>query len=233
MEEDDKAAQHAGDLALVRAVLEGDAAAAAEIEARYRGMLIRILVARGVPANGAEEVVADLISECFGARKSGEIGKARLESYRGQAALSTWLVRAAWNKWLDLRRRDKFHGELPRQADRESVGDAFDSVPSTVEANRLEPDLTRILRAAISTGFASVDPDVMLMMKLIYLHRSNQQAVARMWGWNQSKVSRAMAAARDQIEAKTLAEIRRLDPDLVVEWEDFRELCQLSPATIF
>ena len=43
-----------------------------------------------------------------------------LEKFEGRSSLSTWLIRITWNRWLDLKRRDKFRGELPRYEDDET-----------------------------------------------------------------------------------------------------------------
>jgi RNA polymerase sigma factor (sigma-70 family) len=223
---------YAEDFALAQAALSGDAGAAAEIESRFRGMLVRVLIARDVAPLAAEDVVADMISECFGARKSGTTGKALLASYAGKSALSTWLVRAAWNKWIDSQRRLKFRGELPDGRDDGPAGDPFDRIPDEGPLP-LESDLAQLMRDAVSAGFASLDPEVLLMLKLIYVHRVSQTTVARMWGWNQTRVSRAMTAAREQIMRTTMDEVKRRDPALELEWDDFKELCQLSSEPLF
>ena len=78
---------------------------------------------------------------------------------------------------------------------------------------------------AIREAFDSLGPDVLLMMKLSYLHGVSQAIIARMWQCDQTRVSRLLTAAREQVAAVTMQRIREADSSLKLEWEDFQKLC--------
>jgi len=64
------------------------------------------------------------------------------------------------------------------------------------------------------------------MLRLVYLHDVTQREVGRMWGWHESKVSRCLAQAMAEIEARTQERIRETDPWMELTWEDFLDLCE-------
>ena len=231
--EDESRVKHQEDLDIARRALAGDEEAAKVIATEHQEMMVRFLVARGATQDDAEEVVADMISECFGARKTGDTGRPILESYEGRSALSTWLVTIVLNRWLDFRRRDKFKGELPRYPDDSPETDPFERVADDTGHGALTEDLEALMREALQSAFASLDPEVLLILKLIYQHQVSQQMIALMWRSNQSKISRIISAARDQIREVTLERIRERDPELSLEWTDFLKLCQASEQPLF
>ena len=171
------------DFKLAQAAIAGDSDAASPIESEYRPMLIRVLVARGLPSTDAEDISADIIAECFGGKKGESAAEPLLAKFEGRSALSTWLIRAAWNRWLDLKRRDKFKGELPGsyEPDYEERGDAFDRIAGE-EEHDLDSDLATLMTEAIKNAFASLEPETLLLMKLVYLHKVGQESVARTFG---------------------------------------------------
>lgn len=219
--------KHAEDLELARKALDGDSAAVALFESEYRPTLERVLMARGVERGDAEDLVADIIAECFGAGKKGAMKVRLLEKFEGRSSLSTWLIRTTWNRWLDLKRRDKFRGELPRYDDDEARGvDAFDRIADDHEdEDFIETDLAELMAGAIRDAFASLEPDVLVMLKLSFLHGVSQTEIARMWRCDQTRVSRTLSTARSQIAAETIRAIKAKEPDLEIDWDDFKRLC--------
>ncbi len=83
------------DLDLVAAVLSGDASAFESIMRRHNRLMFR--TARGIvnDDNDAQDVVQEAYLRAFAA----------MRSYRGEAALSTWLARIAINEALSLQRK--------------------------------------------------------------------------------------------------------------------------------
>ncbi len=219
--------KHAEDVDLVQRALNGDGEAVARFEREYRPTLERVLMARGVDRGDAEDLVADIIAECFGAGRKGALDVKLLEKFEGRSSLSTWLIRITWNRWLDLKRRDKFRGELPRYEDDEARGvDQFDRVADEYEdEDFIETDLAELMAGAIREAFASLEPDVLVMLKLSFLHGVSQTDIARMWQCDQTRISRTLTAARAQIAAETMRAIRAADPDLQIDWDDFKRLC--------
>jgi RNA polymerase sigma factor (sigma-70 family) len=151
--------------------------------------------------------------------------KRLLEKFEGRSSLSTWLIRTTWNRWLDLKRRDKFRGELPEfDDDREKGTDRFDRVAAKKDEDFIETDLAELMASAIKQAFASLDPEVLVMLKLSYLHGVSQTVIARMWNCDQTRVSRALSSAREQIAAETMRVLKASDPDLQIDYEDFKRL---------
>jgi len=221
-----KPLKHAADLELVDRAVAGDEEAVREFQEEYQPMLERVMMSRGVDRVDASDLVADVIAECFGAGKKGR-KRPLLEKFEGRSSLSTWMIRITWNRWLDLKRRDKFRGELPTYDDEdERTGDRFDRVRGDDPGEELlDEDLAELMGRAIREAFESLDPDVLLMLKLSYLHGISQTVIARMWQCDQTRVSRSLSSAREQIAAVTMRKIQEADSDLQLEWDDFQKLC--------
>ncbi len=219
-----KPLKFAQDLDLADRAMAGDAVAVREFQDTYRPMLERVLMSRGVDQVQAEDLVADVVAECFGAGKHGQT-RPLLEKFEGRSSLSTWMIRTTWNRWLDLKRRDKFRGELPSyDHEDDRSGDQFDRVAGA-EDNLLDSDLSELMGRAIREAFESLGPEVLLMLKLSYLHGVSQATIARMWQCDQTRVSRTLTAARQQVATYTMKRIRESDAGLQLEWEDFQKLC--------
>lgn len=221
-----KPLKHAADLELVDRAVAGDEEAVREFQEEYQPMLERVMMSRGVDRVDASDLVADVIAECFGAGKKGR-KRPLLEKFEGRSSLSTWMIRITWNRWLDLKRRDKFRGELPTYDDEdERTGDRFDRVRGDDPGEELlDEDLAELMGRAIREAFESLDPDVLLMLKLSYLHGISQTVIARMWQCDQTRVSRSLSSAREQIATVTMRKIQEADSDLQLEWDDFQKLC--------
>lgn len=221
-----KPLKHADDLAMVDKAVNGDDEAVLHFQTEYQPMLERVMMSRGVDKIQAQDLVADVIAECFGAGKKGKT-RPLLEKFEGRSSLSTWMIRITWNRWLDLKRRDKFRGELPAYKDDDDrSGDKFDRVEGEDgNENLLNEDLVDLMGRAIKKGFDSLDPDVLLMMKLSYLHGVSQSDIARMWQCDQTRVSRSLSHAREEIASVTMRTIKEADPTLELNWDDFQRLC--------
>lgn len=221
-----KALKFAEDLDLVDRALRGEAAAVVAFQQDHQPMLERVLMSRGVDKVSAQDLVADIIAECFGAGKNGAT-QPLLEKFEGRSSLSTWMIRITWNRWLDLKRRDKFRGELPTYEDDDGrQGDRFDRIEgAALGEDLLDEDLSALMGRAIRTAFDSLAPDVLLMLKLSYIHGVSQSVIARLWQCDQTRVSRSLTSAREQIAAVTMRTIREADTELEIEWEDFQKLC--------
>lgn len=221
-----KPLKHAADLDLVDRAVDGDEGAVAAFQKEYQPMLERVMMSRGLDKVEAQDLVADVIAECFGAGKKGET-RPLLEKFEGRASLSTWMIRITWNRWLDLKRRDKFRGELPVYEDDEKKGvDQFDRLEGdSLEEDLIDEDLGALMGRAIKSAFDSLDPSALLMLKLSYLHGVSQTVIARMWQCDQTRVSRSLTAAREQIALQTMQFIREADANLELEWDDFQKLC--------
>lgn len=222
-----KALKHAEDLDLTDRAVAGEEAAVKAFQEEYQPMLERVMMSRGLDKVSASDLVADVIAECFGAGKKGET-RPLLEKFEGRSSLSTWLIRITWNRWLDLKRRDKFRGNLPVYTDEDDAGaeDQFDRVEgANLGENLLDDDLSALMGNAIKSAFDSLDPGILLMLKLSYLHGISQSVIAQMWQCDQTRVSRALTSAKEQIAEVTMQTIKEADSSLELEWEDFQKLC--------
>jgi RNA polymerase sigma factor (sigma-70 family) len=211
--------RHEQDLAFVERVLASDPAAAAELRTRYHGKLVGVLRARGANQTEAEDLVADLWTDCFAPRGNRQI---LLTKYQGRCALESWLLTVATHRLVDLKRRQSFRVDVPSSPD--SPDDFFDRRPHPEKATS-EKHLLRLLRDAIKRAFAKQDADAVLMLKLVHLHQLSQREIARMWGWHESKVSRTLDVTRQNVARIILSELKKVDPWLELRWEDFVELC--------
>ena len=212
--------RHEQDLAFVQRVLAVDAAAAAELRSRYHGKLVGVLRARGANQTEAEDLVADLWTDCFAPRGDRAT---LLTKYQGRCALESWLLTVATNRLVDLKRRQSFRVEVPRSSP-DSPEDFFDR-RAHPEKPTSEKPLLNLLRAAIQRAFAKQDDDAVLMLKLVHLHQLSQREISRMWGWHESKVSRTLEVTRQSVAKIILTELKKVDPWLELRWDDFVELC--------
>jgi RNA polymerase sigma factor (sigma-70 family) len=198
--------RHEPDLAFVQRVLAADADAAAELRSRYQSKLVGVLRARGANQTEAEDLVADLWTDCFAPRGNRQT---LLTKYQGRCALESWLLTVATNRLVDLKRRQSFRVEVPASSP-DSPEDFFDR-RAQPEKPTSEKPLLNLLKAAIQRAFAKQDEDAILMLKLVHLHQLTQREISRMWGWHESKVSRTLDVTRQSV-AKIIL-------------EDFVELC--------
>jgi RNA polymerase sigma factor (sigma-70 family) len=219
--------RHEQDLAFVQRVLATDAPAASELRSRYHNKLVGVLRARGANQTEAEDLVADLWTDCFAARENRTT---LLTKYQGRCALESWLLTVATHRLVDLKRRQSFRVEVPAST-ADSPEDFFDRRPQP-EKPASEKHLQQLLRQAIQRAFAKQEPEAILMLKLVHLHQLSQRELARMWGWHESKVSRTLDVTRQNVARIILAELKKVDPWLELRWEDFVELCAGS-ADIF
>ena len=218
--------RHEQDLAFVQRVLAVEAPAASELRSRYHGKLVGVLRARGANQTEAEDLVADLWTDCFAPRANRPT---LLTKYQGRCALESWLLTVATHRLVDLKRRQSFRVDVPSSPD--SPDDFFDRRPQPERVTSEKP-LLNLLRSAIQGAFSTQDPEAVLMLKLVHLHQLTQREIARMWGWHESKISRTLDETRQNVARTILAELKKVDPWLELRWEDFVELCAGS-ADVF
>ena len=187
------ASRYEQDLAFVQRVLVGEPPAASELRSRYHGKLVGVLRARGANPTEADDLVADLWTDCFAPRGNRQT---LLTKYQGRCALESWLLTVATNRLVDLKRRQSFRVEVSQSPD--SPEDFFDR-RAQPEKRTSEKPLLNLLRAAIQRAFARQDEEAILMLKLVHLHQLTQREISRMWGWHESKVSRTLEVTRQSV----------------------------------
>ena len=198
---------------LVLKAQQGEAQALAELRNQLQPPLLGILLARGAGQLEAEEILADLWSDCVPGAAEGTPLLAR---FKNGASLLAWLARVAVNRWIDRRRREaRTESQAPVE---------FDEMPGcpTTPADNI---LQAALRDSLRTAFAACSSEAILMLRLVYLHGLTQREVGRMVGWSEPKTSRALSRAMQQIQQQTLKHLKAISPGLELRWEDFLELC--------
>jgi RNA polymerase sigma factor (sigma-70 family) len=200
----------------------GDPDALAELRTKCHASLVNILLARGASQTEAEDLVTDLWSDCVPGNADRP---SLLEKFSGKCTLQGWLATVATNRWIDLRRRLVRHVELNAGVPGSNPVDALGRLPAAPAWTK-EETLVGLLRDSLQAAFALCPPDAMVLLRLVYLHELSQREVMRMLEWSESKVSRFLSRAMEQIETHTLAEIKRRDPWLELSWQDFVDLCE-------
>src|SRR5581483_5151920 len=100
----------------------------------------------------------------------------------------------------------------------------LEQLPAASSAAK-EETLVGLLRDSLQAAFARCSPEAMVLLKLVYLHGLTHREIVRMLGWSESKVSRYLARALDEIGRRTLRELKQRDPWLELSWQDFVDLC--------
>ncbi len=211
---------HETDLRLAERALTGEAAAAAEIAGR-REALERIVAGFGARSRSeAEEVVADVLADCFGARTAG--GARILEQYRGQCSLDSWLITVCRN-----RLRDRIGSAEECKVERGLERD----LPAP-ERETAEPALVELLAEALAFGFSRLEPLELVFLRLVYLHGISQREVAAAWRCHESKVSRALKEGFARLREETLRFLGTREPLLELEWRDLVAVCEAEPRLL-
>ena len=205
----------------VRRCQQGDLAALAELRQKHHASLFNILRARGASADETDELLADLWGDCV-PRNGDE--PALLDKFSGKCSVQAWLATVATRRWIDLKRKQTRHGETSLVS-RDGESNPLEQLPAAARTMQ-EDALVELLRESLRTAFAASGPLDMLMLRLVYLHGVSQRELMRMWGWSESKVSRHLSHAMEQIEQTTLQNLKQKDAWLDLTWQDFVDLCE-------
>jgi RNA polymerase sigma factor (sigma-70 family) len=205
---------------------QGDPAALGELRNKFQTPIFQTLVARGATRTEADDLLADLWADCV---PGADDRPSLLGKFNGKSTLQGWLMTVATNRWIDFKRRGAkqvdLSGASSAGGSSGSEQDVFDRMPGSQEAPK-EDTLTALLRDCVKAGFAACSPEAMVLLRLVYLHELTQREVVRMLGWSESKVSRFLTSALEQIENRTLREVKKRDPWLELSWQDFVDLCE-------
>jgi RNA polymerase sigma factor (sigma-70 family) len=208
------------DLALAKRALARDNEAAQKI-LNLRPELVRALQRRGASPTKAEDIVVDVLGECFGSRtRSSRASTDRiLELYRGESPLVAWLLKACHNRFVDDQRGsrttpidDEVSAEIPPYPDSDVVNE---------------------LRAALEHAFSEVDPLALIFLRLVYLHGVKQRELAFAWHCHEATVSRLLSQGLKMIRDQALAFLRRMTPPITMEWSDLLAICENPPDFLY
>jgi RNA polymerase sigma factor (sigma-70 family) len=208
-----------GESSLVAKCRQGDAEALAELREKCHGSLLGILLSRGADRTEAEDLLADLWADCVPGQDDRP---SILEKFSGRCTLQGWLATVATNRWVDRKRKQSRFVD-PMQ-DRSTETDYIHRIEAVSYAS--DDTLIALLRDCLKAAFAQCAPEVRVVLRLVHLHELSQREIVKMLGWSESKVSRFLKTATEEIEKHTLAEVKKRDPWLELKWQDFVELCE-------
>jgi RNA polymerase sigma factor (sigma-70 family) len=205
---------------LVQKCAEGDPTALARVREQFHTTLFNILLSRGASRTETEDLLADLWVDCV----PGDSERpSLLEKFSGRCSLQGWLATVATRRWIDLKRKVARRMDLNQTAD--SSEDAIERLPAS-PLEGTEDSLVQLLRESLQAAFAICPPESMVLLRLVYLHGLTQRELVRLLRWNESKMSRVLSEAMSQIERNTLRELKKRDPLLELNWQDFLDLCE-------
>lgn len=213
------------DLALAQACLAGEEAAWSHFEALYRPPIVSLLVARGAGFAEAEDLVAELLMDLGGFGKKPE---PLLKNFLGTGPLKSWLSTIAKMRLIAARRRKRLFVDL---AGPDGFGDLIEHTQASAE-NSILSDLQQAMRRSLLRAWRQCPAEMRVMLQLLHIEAITQREIARLWGWHESKVCRTLDAALRGIRKATMAEIKSVDPEAVLQWRDFVELGNLYESVL-
>lgn len=217
-------------LDLAEAALEGDRSAVDQVMKFLEDPgLTAALRSRGASASEAVEIVGDLSGDCFGGERAKGGLHRLLGRYNGGCPLPAFLRHVAIRRLISLKRKQASRGEVSTttEDDRdpaESLGGGF----VVEDAEGSDDALISLLREALLRALAQLNPEHLVMVRLTEAYGVPQKQVAAMFGWHESKLSRAKSSLFLDLRTHILEEVRASDPWLNLEWSDFLKLCEES-----
>ncbi len=150
-----------------------------------------------------------------------------LRQFTGQCALTTWLVRVATNRWLDLRRTasDPHTALLELATARLPV-----ETPLTLHSD--EEPLVSILRDSIGSAMRGRPAEDFVLFRLLHVEGLHQTELARMFDCDRRSVARNSDRVAAEIRESIMAELHTRAPHLRLAWEDVVELCRAAATDV-
>jgi RNA polymerase sigma factor (sigma-70 family) len=224
---------NATDFDLVQSCLEGDEEAIRRLQATFGEPAVGFLVRSGASSEEAREIVQMVLTDCLTPRAERDTP---LASYNGRCALASWLNTVALNRLISFRRSEQRRSQRERRHIDEDptisigTGSSGEKVLAT-EERTVEAPLLELMRTALEAAFAQLPPEQFVMLQLSHADGLRQHELGAMFGCGAPTVSRAIERALQQVRADTLAHIRKRDPWLHLQWDDFLALCRSATPT--
>lgn len=195
-----------GDLALVWAVLQGNAVALVEVDALIEGLSRRAAGRAIEPAELAQRVRTRLLVAPKGQ-------PARLATYDGRGKLKSWLWTATK---LELLQATRGMGQAPTE-DLDALVHLAGSERSPEAHARSKKD-TRMVADALQRALEQLDPKARTLLRMRFVDGVSTEALGKMFDvhrttaqrWIEAAQATIMAGMRAQLEARA-----RLSPDEV------------------
>lgn len=211
-------------LELAELALEGDPQALESVVVMLQSTdLVAALRSRGASDTEAADILGDLAGDCFGGERAKGGLHRLLGRYNGACPLPAFLRHVAINRLISLKRRQAAR-PVARQESEDDL-DPMDHLPAPAAGSTADENLIPLLRDAVVRAFQAVDAERLVVFRLVHSYGVPQKRVGGLWGWHESKTSRTLDSLREDLKASILEEIRRADPWLQLEWDDFLSLC--------
>ncbi len=213
------------DLLLAEDALEGDAVAVAGILEMLRSPgLAGFLKSRGASETEARDLIGDIAGDCFGGERAKGGLHRLLGRYNGGCPLPAFFRHVALNRLISLKRRQATRRETSATDD--EGGEVFDRIPDAGGIPGPYDDaLISLLREALLVSISKVDVEKLVVVRLIESYGIPQKQVGALWGWHETKISRTKSDLLEELRIAILDEVRRKEPWLQLEWDDFLALC--------
>jgi RNA polymerase sigma-70 factor (ECF subfamily) len=202
-------ALHVADLALACACAEGLDAAWDHFVLEFRPVLYRTAEALRVPGD-ARELADGLYAELFGLEERDGVRRSLFRYFHGRSSLAGWLRTVVAQRAVDRARAsrrlvplgDEGNGGtaavegpgVPVNAGASGAGDG-----GTIDPHR--PRLLALLRTALASAFAALDPGTRLRLALYYTKGLKLAQIGRVVGESEATVSRKLDRARKGIRS--------------------------------
>jgi RNA polymerase sigma factor (sigma-70 family) len=191
-------------------VLEGGFLTRLDRELRPR--MVAILRSRGASRELAEDVVAEILSECV-----ADAPRCLLGRFHGEGSMEAWLYRVAINRLISRQRRERLM---------ECLGmEALESLPCE-DSREMEGALQGIVSNALREAIESLPARTRLLLWLRHGFGIPQNRLCVCWRSTPSKLSRALSSARDAVRERTLETIQSAEPGLQLQWQDISGACE-------
>jgi len=177
-----------------------------DLQSRLRPRLVASLRIRGATEAVAEDLASEILAECL-----LESDANLLRKFPGNDGLDHWLLRVAINRLISHQRRERHI--VP-------MFDGCEPEPGMNGAGELEWPLGDLILRALKQAVASLPARLRVLMWLRYGHGISQKRLCLCWRCHPTRLSRMLAAAREEVRSRTLEEVRRIEPGLRLDWED-------------
>jgi DNA-directed RNA polymerase specialized sigma24 family protein len=211
------------DIELAEAALDGEADAVAAVMTMLDSpALLSALISRGASATEARDILHDMAGDCFGGERAKGGTHRLLGRYNARCPLPAFFRRIAINRLISCKRASRPMVALDDDADGRR------DLPGPLATAGADDALIALLRDAITRARERVDLEKLVMVRLMISYDVPQKQLGALLGWHESKISRAKSDLIAEMRTLIMEEIRRADPWLELEWEDFVALCAES-----
>jgi RNA polymerase sigma factor (sigma-70 family) len=189
---------------------DGDRVAVVErLDSEMRERMLASLRGRGANEADAEDVVADVFTECL--RPDGE---SLLSRYHRRCAFDKWLLRVAINRLISRQRRARMLQlmQMPPEVACEDEGP-------------VDAGLRELVLDALRGALDAMSPQDRVLLWMRHGFGISQKRLCVAWKCHPTRMSRMLAAARERLRRTTIERVRVAEPDLVVGWMDIAGAC--------